>query len=313
MAPMEHQAALRETNAVRQVDLDPVHQHLDDWLTPVPDEDGSGTRVPLVDALQSCSPPRPDDPDHEPTLLRHDDLARILPGFADMHPGERGAVVASLARLSHNFHASHAVGASPEPTDGYTSHGANTHAKAGWNASHRDDKDLKEAIQDEFTGIKKALEASGEHRPDFTGRNYASVEVYDPVSKQVSYMVDSSYPNPDGKHSEKNLLDYLNEVNQGREEEARHQPLSMYSDREPCGYGQGYANCANLLSKEMPGVDVFYGTGYRKNAEIVDPALTPDGGYKKQFDRDLAGNLAALGKIWVRAMGEGGLRNTTTE
>lgn len=313
MAPMEHQAALRETNNVRQVDLDPVHQQLNDWLTPVPDETGNGTRIPLVDALQSCSPPRSDDPDHKPTILRHDDLARILPGFADMHPGERGAVIASLGRLSHNFHASHAVGASPEPRDDYDSRGERAHASANWKASHRDDEELREAIKEEFSGITKALEASGEHRPDFTGRNYAAVEVYDPVSRQISYMVDSSYPNPNGKHSEKNLLDYLNEVNQGRDEGDRYTPLSMYSDREPCGFGQGYANCADLLSKEMHGVDVFYGTGYRKNAEITEPELTPDGGYKKQFDKDLAENLAALGKIWVRAMGEGGLQNTTTE
>ncbi|MEU0744412.1 toxin glutamine deamidase domain-containing protein [Streptomyces sp. NPDC006134] len=312
MAPMEHQAELRRTNDVRQVDLDPVHQQLNDWLTPVPNEDGSGTRIPLVDALQSCSPPRPDDPDHKPVILRHDDLVKILPGFADMHPGERGAVIASLARLSHNFHASHAVGASPEPKDDYASRGERAHAGASWKASHRDDDELREAIQEEFAGIAKALEASGEHRPDFTGRNYAAVEVYDPVSKKITYMVDSSYPNPDGKHSEKNLLDYLKTVNEGRAEEDAYQPLSMYSDREPCGHGQGYANCAKLLSDEMQGIDVFYGTGYRKNAEITDSGLTPAGGYKKQFDKDLAENLAELGKIWVRVMGEGGLKSSTT-
>ncbi|MCX4457250.1 toxin glutamine deamidase domain-containing protein [Streptomyces sp. NBC_01728] len=315
MAPMEHQAELRRTNDVRQVDLDPVHHHLNDWLTPVPNEDGSGTRIPLVDALQTCSPPRPDDPDHKPTVLRHEDLARILPGFADMHPGERGAVVASLARLSLNFHASHAVGASPEPTDGYASHGANAHEKAGWNASHRDDQELKQAIEKEFgrSGIAGALRSSGDHHPDFTGRNYATVEVYDPVSKNISYVVDSSYPNPGGgekgKHSERNILDYLTEVNQGRGEGEAYQALSMYSDREPCGHGQGYANCANLLTEEMRGVDVFYGTGYRKNAEVVDPTALPGGTYKKQFDKDLAANIAALGKIWVRTMSEGGLRD----
>jgi len=319
MRPMEHQALLRQTNDVRQVDLDPVHQQLNDWLTPVPDESGNGTRMPLVDALQACSPPRPDDPDHAPTVLRHDDLARILPGFSDMHPGERGAVVASLARLSLNFHASHAVGASPEPTHDYPSHGRDAHEKAGWNASHRDDVDLKKAIEKEFgkSGIAGALRTSGDHRPDFTGRNYATVEVYDPVDKKISYVVDSSYPNPGGgekgKHSERNILDYLEHVNQGRGEGQTYQPLSMYSDREPCGHGQGYANCANLLSEEMHGVDVFYGTGYRKNAEIVDPTPPPEGTHKKQFDKDLAVNIAALGKIWVRTMSEGGLRVPETQ
>ncbi|MFJ7905059.1 toxin glutamine deamidase domain-containing protein [Streptomyces sp. NPDC096198] len=314
MAPMEHQAALRETNDVRQVDLDPVHQHLNDWLTPVPNEDGNSTRIPLIDAVQSCSPPRTDDPDHTPVILRHDDLARILPGFEDMHPGERGAVVASLARLSHNFHASHAVGASPEPTEGYASHGSNAHQKAGWNASHRDDQELRQAIEKEFgrSGISGALRSSGDHHPDFTGRNYAALEVYDPAHHRISYVVDSSYPNPGGgekgKHSEPNLLDYLEKVNAARTEGGAYEPLSMYSGREPCGHGQGYANCANLLSLKMHNVDVYYGTGYRKNAPIVDPTPPPQGTYKKQFDKDLARNLATLGKIWIRAMSEGGLR-----
>jgi len=312
MAPMEHQATLRETNDVRQVDLDPVHQHLNDWLTPVPDEDG-GTRVPLVDAMQTCSPPRPDDPNHTPVILRHDDLARILPGFDDMHPGERGAVVASLARLSHNFHASHGVSASPEPTDGYPTHGGDAHGKALWNASHRDDAELRQAIEEEFgsSGIAGALRESGEHRPDFTGRNYAALEVYDPSSNRISYMVDSSYPNPGGgekgKHSEENILDYLETVNEKRTDKDAYQPLSMYSDREPCGRGQGYANCADTLSKRVPGVDVFYGTGYRKKAPVIDPAAAPEEGYKQKFDKDLAQNLATLGKIWVRAMSAGGL------
>ncbi|MET7478718.1 toxin glutamine deamidase domain-containing protein [Streptomyces sp. NPDC005648] len=327
MSPMPDQQNLRQTNDVRQLDLDPVHQHLNNWLDPIPNEDGNGTRVPLVDALRQCSPPRPDDPDHTPTVLRHDDLARVLPGFADMHPGERGAVVASLARLSLNFHASHGVGASPEPTPGYPDHGRKAHESAGWNSAHRrtdpkespDHDALEKAIRDAFgrAGFSGALRDAGEHHPDFTGRNYATVEVYDPHSRQISYVVDSSYPNPgggeSGKHSEKNILDYLRQLNDNRPDGNKYEPLSMYSDREPCGHGQGYANCARLLSEEVPGVDIHYGTGYRKNAEIADPAESPAGGYKKRFDKDFAKNIVALGRVWVRAMAEGGLRDNGPE
>ncbi|POX44859.1 hypothetical protein C3488_31470 [Streptomyces sp. Ru72] len=327
MLPMPDQQNLRQTNDVRQVGLDPVHQQLNGWLNPVPSGDGNGTRIPLVDALRECAPPRPDDPDHTPRILRHEDLARILPGFDDMHPGERGAVVASLARLSLNFHESHAVGASPEPTPGYPNHATKAHENAGWNAAHRrddpnesDDPDgLEKAIREAFgkAGFTGALRDSGEHRPDFTGRNYAAVEVHDPASGKISYVVDSSYPNPGGgekgKHSERNILDYLDTLNEGRPDGKKYEPLSMYSDREPCGRGQGYANCARLLSEKMPGVDVYYGTGYRKQAEVVDPDESPKGGYKKRFDMDLAKNIVALGKIWTRAMSEGGLIDTGTE
>ncbi|MPY60292.1 toxin glutamine deamidase domain-containing protein, partial [Streptomyces spongiae] len=321
MAPMEHQARLRETNDVRQLDMGPVHRQLNEWLNPIPNENGDGTRVPLVDALRQCSPPNPNDSKHEPAILRHDDLVRILPGFAEMHQGERGAVVASLARLSLNFHASHGVSASPEHKPGYPDHGAQAHKTANWNSAHRrddpnesDDHDaLEKAIQEAFgrAGFAGALRDAGEHHPDFTGRNYAAVEVYDPTNGKISYVVDSSYPNPgggeSGKHSEKNILDYLDDLNKGRVDGKKYEPLSMYSDREPCGKGQGYANCANLLSEKVPGLDIFYGTGYRKNATVEDPSESPKGGYKKRFDKDLARNIVALGRIWTRAMTEGGL------
>ncbi|MFI7412246.1 toxin glutamine deamidase domain-containing protein [Streptomyces sp. NPDC049627] len=312
MNPMPDQQNVRQTNNVRQLDMDPVHQQLNNWLNPVPTEDGTGTRVPLVDALQSCSPPRPDDPDHEPRILRHDDLVRILPGFGDMHPGERGAVVASLARLSLKFHESHAVSASPEPLDGYPKPAVAKHAKANWAPSRRDEE-ITAALINDLGGVAASINDAGEHRPDFTGRNYATVEVYDPVSKQISYVVDSSYPGTDNKHSEKNILDYLDKLNEQREENAQYEPLSMYTDREPCGRGGGYANCARLLSERMPGVDVFYGTGYRKEAEIVDPdALDPDITFKQQFENDLIENLNEIGKVWIRAMKDGGLKGEST-
>ncbi|WP_328430402.1 toxin glutamine deamidase domain-containing protein [Streptomyces sp. NBC_00443] len=314
MNPMPDQQNVRQTNNVRQLDMDPVHQQLNDWLDPVPTEDGTGTRVPLVDALQSCSPPRPDDPDHKPRILRHDDLVRILPGFGDMHPGERGAVIASLARLSLKFHESHAVSASPEPLDGYPKPAVGKHATAHWAPSRRDDE-ITAALINELGGVAASIKDAGEHRPDFTGRNYAAVEVYDPVSKQISYVVDSSYPGTDNKHSEKNILDYLDTLNEQREESAQYEPLSMYTDREPCGKGGGYANCARLISQKMAGVDVFYGTGYRKEADIVSPEDVPENNktHKRQFEDDLNKNLKRLGKVWIRAMTHGGLQSTGSE
>ncbi|MDI3390510.1 toxin glutamine deamidase domain-containing protein [Streptomyces sp. B-S-A8] len=313
MEPMRDQQNVRQTNDVRQMDMDPVHQQLNDWLTPIPREDGSGeTRVPLVDALKACSPPRPDDPDHKPVVLRHDDLKNLLPGFEDMHPGERGAVVASLARLSLKFHESHAVGASPEPQDGYPSRGPAKHASAGW-AANRRDAEINQGLEDELGGIGKSLKDAGEHRPDFTGRNYATVEVYDPVSKQISYVVDSSYPGEDNKHSEKNILDYLDSLNAECDKDKQYEPISMFTDREPCGRGSGYRNCAALISQRMSNVDVFYGTGYRKDADVVDAGQAPQGGHKGRFEQDLIKNNYALGKIWIRAMKDGGLANTGPE
>ncbi|MBO0514545.1 toxin glutamine deamidase domain-containing protein, partial [Streptomyces beijiangensis] len=315
MHPMPDQQHLRTTNNVRQVGMDHVHQQLNDWMEPrtVQHPDGTETtRIPLVDALQAGTPPNSADGSPAPVTLRRSDLERLLPGFADMHPGEQGAVVASLARLSLKFHEAHAVGASPEHSADQPSRGAEAHAKAQWPARNRDEQELKDSIIAEFdkSGIAGALRDSGEHRPDFTGRNYAVIEVHDPTTGEISYLVDSSYPNvtgEKGKHSESNILDYLEKVNATREDGKKYEPLSLYTDREPCGFGQGHANCSNALSQRIPGVDVFYGTGYRKNGELVDGA-SPGVNRKALYDRDLAKNMAALGKVWVRAMGEGGLR-----
>jgi hypothetical protein len=132
---------------------------------------------------------------------------------------------------------------------------------------------------------------------------------------QSYYVVDRSYPGTDNKHSEKNILDHLDTLNEQREESAQYEPLSMYTDREPCGKGGGYANCARLISERMPGVDVFYGTGYRKEADIVSPEDVPENEktHKRQFEDDLNKNLKRLGKVWIRTMTHGGLQSTGSE
>ncbi|WP_329123807.1 toxin glutamine deamidase domain-containing protein [Streptomyces sp. NBC_01465] len=317
MYPMPDQQNLRQSNDVRQVDMDHVHQQLNAWMEPHPvhHEDGTQTtRIPLVDAMQASTPPSTADGSPPPVTLRQSDLNRILPGFSDLHPGEQGAVVASLARLSHKFHAAHAVGASPEHTPGQRSHGAEAHGKVrNWPAKTREEQELKDAISAEFknSGIAGALRDSGEHRPDFSGRNYAVLELHDPTTGETSYLVDSSYPNVDGengKHSESNILDYLDQVNSGRGEDSQYKPIGLFTDREPCGRGQGYANCSRALSERVPGVDVYYGTGYRKNARVDESEEYAGVNHKAEYDRDIARNLAALGKVWVRAMAEGGLR-----
>lgn len=327
MLPMPDQQNLRQTNDVRQVGMDHVLNQLDSWLGPVTDgyPDGSPTpRRPLVDAMElvrAANQEGPPDQDGasgqdgtppKPKPLSKAELARILPGFENMHPGEQGAVVASLARLSHNFHTAHGVGVSPEADPNHPAHGAAAHARAGWNAGHRQDDVLKAAIQEEYqrSGVAGALRDAGKHRPDFTGRNYAVIEVRDPITGESTYLVDSSYPNrtgEKGKHSEENVLDYLDHLNSQRERGERYTVDGLFTDREPCGFGAGHANCSRMLSNRIPGVDVYYGTGYRKNAEVVE-GDTSSASRKKLFDQDLARNLERLGRTWVGAMATGDLR-----
>ncbi|WP_323379522.1 toxin glutamine deamidase domain-containing protein [Streptomyces durbertensis] len=335
MYPMESQQELRQTNPVRQVDMGHVYQQLSQWAEP---PKPPATQSPLAEVLNSTVPKQVDGASPSITSLRRQDLIDKLPGFADMHPGEQGAAVAAMARLSHSFHAAHAVGVMPEsraypyaPSDaegaaGVDSEGnplpkgatvqvspsVDAHSNNQWPSSSRRDDDLKKMIKEAFgkAGVAGALRESGPHRPDFTGRNYAVVEVYNPMSGEVSFVVDSSFNSTAevvGKHSEPHLLDYLDNLNAGRSDGDKYQPLSLFTDREPCGRGAGLADCSQTLRERIPGVDVFYATEYRKEAEMDPEQPGPKEARKALNDGAHAENMVALGRVWVKLKSIGGL------
>ncbi|MCZ9347935.1 toxin glutamine deamidase domain-containing protein, partial [Streptomyces sp. TRM76130] len=145
------------------------------------------------------------------------------------------------------------------------------------------------------------IEAMREHRrmmrPDFSGKNYAALEVIEhrpDGSTQIHYITDSS--NPPLDHSEPVLGEAFRRLDQ--ENPDRYEAPLMYTEFEPCGNRThpASANCAdylaheferphgqelkkyhekteeerNLIPEERNRTEVVYGAGYR----LGD--LTPD-------------------------------------
>ncbi|MER5867256.1 toxin glutamine deamidase domain-containing protein [Kitasatospora sp. NPDC002040] len=138
-----------------------------------------------------------------------------------------------------------------------------------------------------------------EHKPDFSGKNFAVIEVVD--SKGNSrYVVDSSIPrNSVGRrpeHSEPHLgrwVDRLNESSQAGD----YKVVSLYTEREPCGNKPGHAGCSNYIAERLPGVAIDYGVGYRKGAQTGDGTSADS---QSNMTRDAQADLNRLGTIWAR-------------
>ena len=145
------------------------------------------------------------------TNFTDSDLRQHLdPAWSDMNDGQRYAAIATLARISQSFHANNAVGVNPDPAannDAY-SDGKFHESAAPWRrelSSHPEGTNLRD-VED----LKRLLEETESNSPDFSGKNYAVVEVFDPVTKESHYIVDSSVPpavdGADPMHSESHIL-----------------------------------------------------------------------------------------------------------
>lgn len=93
-------------------------------------------------------------------------------------------------------------------------------------------------------------------------------------------------------HSEKHLADWLKRVNQG---DTKYTPQAVYTEREPCGMGQGHAKCSTVLrEKALDDSKVYYSTTYRTDPADVsakkklDTAKTAE---KKQVDSMAAADV----------------------
>ncbi|MDO0911297.1 toxin glutamine deamidase domain-containing protein [Streptomyces sp. DT2A-34] len=268
------QQGLRREQAVHRVELDRVHDRLDRWAE-------SGDLANVMRATTGQGPLA--SPDGSRSFTR-DQLSNSLPGFGDLSRGEQQAVVASLARLSLSFHQEHAVGRSPERiphpyrNDGEDAPG-NTTPDRGAKLSkeslgvrlHRmamnalfkraEFKTLEEKNPEKLKEIKR-------HGPDFSGKNYAVLELQGPPPKNdVHYIVDSSVPankqlkGVQPRHSERHLLDWLKRMDP---DGSKYTPLGLYTEREPCGEGQGHAKCSDTLQDErLKGIPIHYSTTYR--------------------------------------------------
>ncbi|KDN80738.1 hypothetical protein KCH_75180 [Kitasatospora cheerisanensis KCTC 2395] len=307
----ENQRPLRNANPVRAVDMNRVNQNLDAWAS-------SGELGHVLDSSKAGNP----------KTFNRSDLENALTGFKDMNPGEQGAAVAAMGRMSDEFHKNHGVGASPEsmpypynsdprvagskPGEADPiSRGAADHATSKGEEGLKlspDLKDVRKEVREAFEkrSIKGAADVAA-HRPDLSARNYAVIEVYDPKTKQVSFVVDNSVP-PSGPragitplHSETHLGGWMDHLKATRDPKDQPEVLSLYTEREPCGSKktQGHADCSGYLAREHTGVPVYYATGYRKGpGSDVKPGegqLTP----KQEMDRDFGNHVAKVGRVWL--------------
>ncbi|MFD8304732.1 toxin glutamine deamidase domain-containing protein [Streptomyces sp. NPDC059690] len=263
------QQALRQQRSVHRVELDRVHDSLDRWAN-------SGE---LANALRTSSGDGPDP--NSPRTFTRQQLSDQLDGFDRLSRGEQQAVVASLARLSFSFHRQHSVGVNPErisrpyrgenegdPAPKTPDRGAKLSKESLGVRLHRmavnqifKKAAFKKLPTDEASKVRR-------HGPDFSGKNFAVLEVQGPPpDHDITYVVDSSVPanqklpGVQPRHSERHLLDWLKRVDP---EGTNYKPLGLYTEREPCGQGEGHMKCSTVLGDDrFKDVPIHYSTTYR--------------------------------------------------
>ncbi|MGF0169762.1 toxin glutamine deamidase domain-containing protein [Streptomyces sp. Marseille-Q5077] len=286
------QHGLRENREVHRVDLDRVHDSLDRWT-----ESGELARV-LRETERGNG--------NQPHAFTRDQLSNGLKGFGNLSRGEQQAVVASLARLSFSFHQQHSVGQNPErvqhpyrepgepaPEPGTKDRGGKKSGESLGVKLHR--KFVNTMFNaGEFKNLpKEQSDALKRHGPDFSGKNFAVLEVQGPPpDREVTYVVDSSVPaslpGVTPRHSEQHLLDWLQRVDP---DGTQYKPVGLYTEREPCGQGQGHMKCSNVLQHErFAGTPIHYSATYRDDPAGVQQrdAMLPD----KQAAVDAVGDLS---------------------
>ncbi|MFM9373748.1 toxin glutamine deamidase domain-containing protein [Streptomyces sp. Da 82-17] len=295
------QQGLRDRD-VRQIDLDPVYDFLDDLANNNNDR--------MRELLQGNEDGRP----------WPRDAFAALPGFEDLSRGQQLAAVGALARLSNDFHRNQGVGSSPHPRAGDESayewsedtereahrkrdirrqqnfpgveniddsRGAQVHANAKRDFSEIEGSNNKSSSPAERTRhhldetygesvAQQVAESTRDLKPNFTGRNFAVIEVVDPHNGERHYVADSSFshagPRPD--HSEPHLGGWMERLNEDRASEGK-KPFDivhMYTEREPCGdpsNSPGHADCSGYITSYLPeNMRVDYGFGYRKGEQV---------------------------------------------
>ncbi|MGC9542590.1 toxin glutamine deamidase domain-containing protein [Streptomyces sp. UG1] len=130
----------------------------------------------------------------------------------------------------------------------------------------------------------QVVDATADMKPNFLGRNFAVMEVYDPDTKQTHYVADSSFnyvgPRPD--HSEPHLGGWIERLNEDRAAKGQNPlvPAHLYTEREPCGHpseSKGHADCGGYIRAYLPEeMGTTYATAYRKG-EQVEPFVPSEG------------------------------------
>lgn len=250
LPPDDAQVQVRVTNPVFRLQHGHVDQQLHEWA-----KNGRLAHVLRVAAGDTTDPHASPD---RPRTFTAAGLEKALPGFSSLNRGEQMLVVSTLARLSDSAHEQYGVNKNPME-NGTVSEGVIKHRSPSG-------------------PVRKMMERFGDpenHIPDLTERNFAVVEIRRDDGT-IEYVTDSSYPPPGngvgGKHSERHLADWIDEVNKAYATTGRkYEITALYTEREPCGDKKGGlgkdANCSNLLGEALAGKPVYYSTTYRADEE----------------------------------------------
>ncbi|GHK06002.1 hypothetical protein SY2F82_77990 [Streptomyces sp. Y2F8-2] len=295
MLPEQSQADLRSTHDVHTVDLDRLYSDLSEW----------GNTDQLRDLLRQCGPPGQLKGINKQTLI---DTLREPP-FRDLAEGQQGAVVAAISRLSLKFHAELGAGALDSnvqnPNDPSVRPLDHDEGSEKRERQEKGRESLSQRMKKKGTpsagvlyhsgqaignpdrpALRKALGAEDfkallENKGDWSRRNYATVEIFDPATQETTYVSDSSLSMgrdwAEGVHSEPHILDYVNAINTQRAEDQRIQLVSFYTEREPCGPALG-TDCSSFLGKHLPkDVKIYYGTPFRRGQIENEAELRAEG------------------------------------
>jgi hypothetical protein len=267
---------------VEQVDLGPIVQRLHEWAEPGPE----GTPPPLIDAIRESA---------EGPISQQRLNELLSPGFEEMSREEKMATVAAIARLSSTFHEAHSVDESGG-ADLHSRHNPKTGERVdpaslareyaavqGLLDGDQSPENAKEmraekrkftSLWNEHVGdkarIKKEEEGKTEEekeqmrerrrllRPDFSGKNYAVLEVVetkDDGTTETHYIIDSSVPPNSDDISQDHSEPVLGEAFRARDQAnpGRYEAPTMYTEFEPCGdkTHPASANCSDYLVHEL--------------------------------------------------------------
>ncbi|MCL6672703.1 toxin glutamine deamidase domain-containing protein [Streptomyces panaciradicis] len=288
----ESQDLLRVTNQVVQTDLHGIAQHLHRWAEGNPSpllqtiREASESGRLTQDRLNALLRPGFEEMSRENKAATVAAIARLSSAFHDAHAVDDsgGADLHSRHKPTRGDHLDPApLARRYAATRNLADHDAQALAESGealsegdspqktekeisrerlkfnklWN-QHVGDAQLNRAIaQAESEGRpQEEIDAMREHRrmmrPDFSGKNFAALEIIDhrpDGTTEIHYIIDSS--NPPLDHSEPVLGEAYRRLDQ--EDPGRYEAPIMYTEFEPCG-NRTYpanANCADYIAHEL--------------------------------------------------------------
>ncbi|MER6424194.1 toxin glutamine deamidase domain-containing protein [Streptomyces sp. NPDC001137] len=368
MLPEPSQATLRETNAVTQADLAPVYDRIREWSNngelssllgnQLADEQGGIRKSTLIDALTGFSD------------LTEGQQGAVVAALARMDLRFHATSAVGVSLDPHADNPNSPSNFTPHTTDpekidrsnaarkvigqlmdkaGIKSAGVHYHAgkaipgrAALAEAIHQRISEGEGLTDSEIAqAVEHELQSLGDHKGDWSRKNFAVIEVRDHENNnEIRYVVDSSLPMSTpwggGVHSEPHAMEWIRSVNAKREAagEAPFEPVSLYTEREPCGHASGN-DCSGYISDDIEepkdesqlqegekknSLRIHYGVGFRRGQIDPDADLSKDDGTtatpeeakeeaRKKFTGDFNNYVNRLKGIWDGNAKAGGVNS----